>query len=142
MLVVLRVRWGVVVVVVVVRRGILRAVLGMVAVVLGLHCVHHLRSVMQVGRVGLVRYESGVTRLGERRVALRRRFPSLAAKERPEDGSRCRVRDGWMAAGHALARRVGSPSCVWTANDGPLQEGKKQGNSASVRHCATAEHLH
>lgn len=87
MLVVLRVRWGVVVVVVVVRRGILRAVLGMVAVVLGLHCVHHLRSVMQVGRVGLVRYESGVTRLGERRVALRRRFPSLAAKERPEDGS-------------------------------------------------------
>lgn len=89
MLVVLRVRWGVVVVVVVVRRGILRAVLGMVAVVLGLHCVHHLRCVMEVGRVGLVRYQSGVTRLGERRVALRRRFPSLAAKERPEDGSRC-----------------------------------------------------
>lgn len=85
-LVVLRVGRGVVVVVVVVRRGILwdLAVLGMVTVML--HCVHGLRRVMQVGRMGLVRYEGGVAWLRERGVALRWRFPSLAAKERPEDG--------------------------------------------------------
>lgn len=30
-----------------------------------------------------------------------------------------------MAAGCALTWRGGSPACVWTANDGPLQEGEK-----------------
>lgn len=71
-LVVLRVGRGVVVVVVVVRRWILRdlAVLGVVTVELGLHCVCYLCCVVQVGRVGLVGYESGLTGLGERRVAL------------------------------------------------------------------------
>lgn len=70
---VLRVGRGVVVVVVVIRRGVLwdLAVLGMVAVVLGLCCVYRLCCVVQVGRVGLVGYESGVTGGGKRRVALR-----------------------------------------------------------------------
>lgn len=60
--VVLRVRRRVVVVVVVVRRGVLRGrtVLGVVAVVLGLHHVCCLCRVVQVGRMGLVRYEGGV----------------------------------------------------------------------------------
>ena len=75
--------------------------------------------------MGLVGYEGGVTGLRVRGVALGWRFASLAAKERPEDGSRCGVRDGGMAAGCALTWRGGSPACVWTANDGPLQEGKK-----------------
>lgn len=30
-----------------------------------------------------------------------------------------------MAAGCALTWRGGSPACVWAANDGPLQAGKK-----------------
>lgn len=72
MLVVLRVGRGVVMVVVVVRRRVLwdLAVLGMVTVELGLHCVCYLCCVVQVGRVGLVGYESGLTRWRERRVAL------------------------------------------------------------------------
>lgn len=72
MLVVLRVGRGVVVVVVVVRRRVLwdLAVLGMVTVVLGLNCVFYLCCVVQVGRVGLVGYESGVTGWRKRGVAL------------------------------------------------------------------------
>lgn len=72
-LVVLRVGRGVVVVVVVVGRRVLRhlAVVGVVAVVLGLHCVCYLCCVVQVGRVGLVGYESWVARRRQRRVALR-----------------------------------------------------------------------
>lgn len=72
MLVVLRVGRGVVVVMVVVRRRVLWdfAVLGMVTMELGLHCVRYLCCVVQVGRVGLVGYESGLTRRRERRVAL------------------------------------------------------------------------
>ena len=63
MLVVLRVGRRVVVVVVVVRRRVLwdLAVVGVVTVELGLHCVCYLCCVVQVGRVGLVGYESGVT---------------------------------------------------------------------------------
>lgn len=90
-LVVLRVGRGVVVVVVVVRRRVLRdlAVVGVVAVVWGRPCVYRLCCVVQVGGVGLVRYEGGVAgRGGEGRVALGGRFASLAAKERPEDGRR------------------------------------------------------
>lgn len=63
MLVVLRVRRGMVVVVVVVRRRVLRdlrTVVGMVTVVLGLHAVCYLCCVVQVGRVGFVGYESRV----------------------------------------------------------------------------------
>lgn len=88
---VLRVGRGVVVVVVVVRRRVLwdLAELGMVTVELGLHCVCYLCCVVQVGWVGLVGYESGVTGRRQRRVGLGRRFAPLAAKERPEDGSRC-----------------------------------------------------
>lgn len=138
-LVVLRVGRRVVVVVVVVRRRVLRdlAVLGMVAV--ELHCVCYLCCVVQVGRVGLVGYEGGLTAgRVERRVALGGRFASLAAEERPEDGSGCRVGDGGgVAAGCALAWRGGSPARVWTANDGPLQEGKKKVTCMSVRHCAS-----
>lgn len=121
MLVVLRVGRRVVVVVVVVRRGVLRdlAVLGVVTV--ELHRVRYLCCVVQVGRVDLVGYESGLTGRGERGVALGGRFASLAAKERPKDGSRRRVRDGGLAAGGcALTWRGGSPARVWTANDGPL----------------------
>lgn len=65
MLVVLRVGRGVVVVVVVVRWRVLWdlwAVVGMVTVELGLHAMCYLCCVVQVGRVGLVGYESGVTR--------------------------------------------------------------------------------
>lgn len=83
MLVVLRVGGRVVVVVVVVRRRVLRdlAVLGMVAVVLDLHYVCCLCGVVQVGRVGLVGYEGGLTGGSIRGVALGRRFASLAAKD-------------------------------------------------------------
>lgn len=82
-LVVLRVGRGVVVVVVVVGRWVLwdLAEVGMVTVELGLHCMCYLCCVVQVGRVGLVGYESWVTRRRKRRVALGWRFPSLAAKE-------------------------------------------------------------
>lgn len=71
-LVVLRVGRGVVVVVVVVRRRVLwdLAVVGVVAVVLGLRWVCYLCCVVQVGRVGLVGYECGLTGRRERRVAL------------------------------------------------------------------------
>lgn len=71
-LVVLRVGGRVVVVVVVVRRRVLRdlAVLGMVTVELGLPRVCYLCCVVQVGRVGLVGYEGGVTGRREGRVAL------------------------------------------------------------------------
>ena len=136
-LVVLRVGRGVVVVVVVVRRRVLwdLAVVGVVAMVLGLRWVCYLCCVVQVGRVGLVGYECGVTGRGERRVALGWRFASLAAKERPKDGGRCWVRDGGMAAWCALTWRGGSPARVRTANDGPLQAGER-GDSTSVRHCA------
>lgn len=87
-LVVLRVGGRVVVVVMVVGRRVLRdlAVVGMVSVVLGLHCVCDLCCVVQVGRVGLVGYEGRVTGRGLRRVALGRQFPSLAAKKGPQDG--------------------------------------------------------
>lgn len=69
-LVVLRVGRGVVVVVVVVRRRVLwdLAVLGMVTV--ELHCMRYLCCVVQVGRVGLVGYESGLDSGRERGVAL------------------------------------------------------------------------
>lgn len=82
-LVVLRVGRGVVVVVVVVGRRVLwdLAEVGMVAVELGLHCMCYLCCVVQVGRVGLVGYESWVTRWRKRRVAQGWRFSSLAAKE-------------------------------------------------------------
>lgn len=140
-LVELRVGGRVVVVVVVVGRWILGdlAVVGMVTVVLGLHCVCDLCCVVQVGRVGLVGYEGRVAGRGQRRVALRRWFPTLAAKKRPQDGSRCRVWDGGVAARGALVWRSGSSARVGTANDGPLQMGKR-GNSMSVR-AAKAELL-
>lgn len=44
-----------------------------------------------------------------------------------------------MAAGGALSWRGGSPACVWTANDGPLQAGKKV--TASLSDCASAANL-
>lgn len=134
----------VVVVVVVVGRWVLRdlAVVGMVTVVLGLHWVCDLCCVVQVGRVGLVGYEGGVAGRGQRRVALRRRFPSLAAKKRPQDGCWCRVWDGGGAAWGALVWRSGSSARVGTANDGPLEVGKR-GNSMSVRAAkATAARHH
>lgn len=145
-LVELRVGGRVVVVVVVVGRWILRdlAVVGMVTVVLGLHRVCDLCCVVQVGRVGLVGYEGRVAGRGQRRVALRRWFPTLAAKKRPQDGSRCRVWDGGMAAWGALVWRSGSSARVGTANDGPLEVGKR-GNSMSVRAAkatATATRYH
>lgn len=89
-LVVLRVGGRVVVVVMVVGRRVLRdlAVVGMVSVVLGLHRVCDLCCVVQVGRVGLVGDEGRVTGRGQGGVALGRRFPSLAAEKRPQDGSR------------------------------------------------------
>lgn len=108
------------------------AVVGMVTVVWGLHCVCDLCCVVQVGRVGLVGYEGRVAGRGQRRVALRRWLPSLAAKKRAQDGSRCRVWDGGVATWGALMWRGGSSARVRTANDGPLEVGKR-GNSMSVR---------
>lgn len=134
-LVVLRVRRRVVVVVVVVRRRVLwgRAVLGVMGVVRGRrHVLCCLRRVVQVGRVGLVRYEGGVARWHQRGLALRRRLPSLAAKERPEDGRGRRVGERGVAAGGALSWRGGSPSRVRTANDGPLQEGKEESSDTEL----------
>lgn len=91
MLVELRVGGRVVVVVVVVGRRVLRdlAVVGMVTVVRGLHRVRDLCCVVQVSRVGLVGDEGRVAGRGQGGVALRGRFPSLAAKERPQDGRGC-----------------------------------------------------
>lgn len=90
MLVVLRVGRRVKVVVVVVRRRVLwdLAVLGMVTLVLGRHSMC-LCCVVEVGWVGLVGYEGGLTGLRVRGVALGWWFASLAAEKRPEDGSRC-----------------------------------------------------
>lgn len=83
MLVVLCVGRRMVVVVVVIRWWILwdLTVLGMVTVELGLHCVCYLCRVVQVGWMGLVRYQCGMAGREERGMALRRRFPSLAAKK-------------------------------------------------------------
>lgn len=127
-LVELRVRGRVVVVVVVVGRRVLRdlAVVGMVTVVWGLHRVRDLCCVVQVGRVGLVGDEGRVAGRGQGGVALRGRLPSLAAKERPQDGRGCWVWDGGVAARGALVWRGGSPARVGTANDGPLEVGGKK----------------
>lgn len=44
-----------------------------------------------------------------------------------------------MAAGGSLSWRGGSPPCVWTANDGPLQAGqKKKKVTACLSACASA----
>lgn len=66
MLVVLCVGRGVVVVVVVVRRGVLLAVLGVVELGLG----YLLGCVVEVGRMGRVGDEGGVTGRRKRRMAL------------------------------------------------------------------------
>ena len=81
-LVVLCVRWGVVVVMVMVGGRVLLhlAVLGVVAVQLCLSRVDALCRVVEVGWVGLVGDEGGVTGRRNRRVALRRGLPSLAAE--------------------------------------------------------------
>lgn len=134
-LVVLRVRRRVVVVVVVVRGRVLwgRAVLRVVGMVWGLrHVLCCLRRVVQVGRVGLVRYEGGVARRHQRGLALRRWLPSLAAEERPEDGRGRRVGEWGVAAGGALPWRGGSPSRVRTANDGPLWEGEEASSDTEL----------
>lgn len=88
-LVVVRVGRRVVVVVVVVGRRVLGhlAVVGVVAVELSLHRVHHLCRVVQVGGVGLVGDEGGVAG-GRVAPALGGRLPPLAAEDGAQDGDR------------------------------------------------------